>query len=66
MASGMYGDGVMKGFLAILAALVIVVVITFWQQTLFLLRFVWDLIVMNVVPAAENVYRYLRDLLHLS
>lgn len=66
MAKGMYGDGVVKGFLAILAAIVLVVVISFWQQTLFLLRFVWDLIVMNTVPAAEHFYRYLRELLHLS
>jgi len=54
----MYNEGSTKAMWALFAAILIAVVATHWDQTLFLLRFAWDLIVINVRPLFENFHKH--------
>ena len=51
-----YSEGSGKAIAAILVALVAVVAIANWQSTLFVLKFVWDLIVINLQPLLDKVH----------
>jgi hypothetical protein len=55
----MYSEGSTKGILAILAAILLVVAIAYWQKTLFTLGFIWDLIVINSRPLLQNISEFL-------
>jgi hypothetical protein len=54
-------EGTHKGFWAILAAVLVVVVATHWEESLFLARFFWDLLVLNVLPVLKEWGVWLAD-----
>jgi len=54
-------EGSTKGFLAILFAVLLVVSIAFWEQTKFVGRFLFDLIVMNGYAFLQPFLEYLRQ-----
>jgi hypothetical protein len=51
----MYSEGSAKGIMAIFAAILLVVAIAYWHQTLFILGFIWDLIVIDTRPLLEKI-----------
>ncbi len=51
----MYSDGSAKGFYAIVSAVVLVVAASNWAQTKFLLKFLWDLLVINGQPLLHQI-----------
>jgi len=56
----MYMEGSTKGFLVILGIVLIVVAATYWTESLFALRFLWDLLVLNVQPFLAHLGEVLR------
>ena len=57
----MYMEGSTKSFLAIVFAILLVVSIAFWSQTLFVARFIYDLVFMNARDAYQNLQQYLHQ-----
>jgi hypothetical protein len=51
-------EGSGKWVIAIFFAILLVVVLCYPQQTLFLLKLVWDLIVLNLWPLFENIGKH--------
>jgi hypothetical protein len=55
----MYSEGSGKGIMAIFAAIILVVAIAYWDRTLFILGFLWDLIVIDSRPYRENIAQFI-------
>ena len=55
----MYTEGVKKNLLALLIAILLVVGLSYWSQTHFMVKFVWDLIVINLKSLWEATRPYL-------
>jgi hypothetical protein len=51
-------EGSAKGFFAIFLVIVVVVAITYRDQTLFIFRFLWDLLVIHISPFLENMSKH--------
>ena len=51
----MQGEGAFKGFGGLLLAVLVVVAATFWHQTLFILRFVFGVIAINLQNFWDSV-----------
>ncbi len=51
----MYSEGSSKGILAILGAVVLAAAASNWTQTKFLLKFLWDLVVLNTSPILHQI-----------
>jgi hypothetical protein len=54
----MYNEGTTKAMWAVFAAILIAVAAAYWDKTLFLLRFVWDLIVINIRPLFQSIHEH--------
>lgn len=52
-----------RGALAIFAAILLVVVLCFPSQTLFLLKFVWDIILQNLQPLLQSFLSFFKHIL---
>lgn len=52
------GYGSSKWVLTIFFVILLVVVLAYPQRALFVLKFIWDLIVLNVGPVLENLYHH--------
>lgn len=52
------GGGSYKWPLALLISILGVVIVAYPHQVWFMLKFVWDLIVLNVTPVIENIYHH--------
>jgi len=52
------GEGSSKWFFALIFSILIVVAVAYPHQVCFVLKFVWDLIVLNVAPVIENIYHH--------
>ncbi len=50
----MYQEGSYKGVFAILFATLLVICICYWHQALFILKFLWDLLVINLTPFLQR------------
>jgi len=50
----MQGDGAIKGFVGVFFAILLILGICFWQQTLAISRIIVDLIVLNLKPLIES------------
>ena len=51
-----YNEGSGKAILVLFLILIVVVAASHWQTTLFFLRFVWDLIVINLQPLLDKIH----------
>jgi len=56
----MYMEGSNKGFLVMAGVVLIVVAGVYWTEFLFVLRFLWDLLVLNVQPFLLHLGEVLR------
>jgi hypothetical protein len=56
----MYMEGSNKGFLVMAGVVLIVVAGVYWTEFLFVLRFLWDLLVLNVQPFLSHLGETLR------
>jgi len=54
----MYSEGSGKIFTAIILAIFIAVVASFWDETLFVLRFIWDAILRYTQPILEHLSKH--------
>jgi len=54
----MYSEGTGKAIAAILLAVTVAVAAAFWQTTQFVLRFVWDLVVINLHAFIESFHSH--------
>jgi cobalamin biosynthesis protein CobD/CbiB len=52
------GYGSSKWVFTILFVILLVVVLAYPQRALFVLKVIWDLIVLNVGPVLENLYHH--------
>ena len=50
-----YSEGSGKAMLAIFIAIILVVVAVYWQNVLFILKAIWDLIVLNLQPLLQKI-----------
>jgi len=53
-----YSEGSGKAIGAILLALVVVVAATNWETTQFVLRFIWDLVVINIKSFIDSFHSH--------
>jgi len=52
------GEGSSKWVFTLLFVIILVVTLAYPQRVLFMLKFVWDLIVLDVTPLLENLYHH--------
>lgn len=53
----MYSEGTGKIMVAMIAAVIIAIAVFYWNQTSFVLRFIWDLIVINTQPLINDIVK---------
>jgi len=54
----MYGEGSGKAVIAILFAVLLAISIFYWHQTRFILKFLWDLLVIDTRPIIYNLRHF--------
>jgi hypothetical protein len=54
----MYGEGSGKVVVAIILAVILAISICYWHQTQFLLKFLWDLLVIDTRPVIYNLRHF--------
>jgi hypothetical protein len=57
----MYSEGSSKGMLAILGAILLVIGAIYWRQSLFILGFIWDLMVIDSRPILDNIGQFISN-----
>lgn len=52
----MYREGSYKWPFAIIASVLLALGFCYWHQTQFILKFLWDLVVINLTPLLEKLH----------
>jgi len=58
----MYMEGSTKAFLVIAGVVLIVVATAFWNEFFFTVKFLWELLVLNLQPVFQHIGETLRRL----